>query len=99
MIIKYDKDLVEADGVHWVDALNNLLKYVNDLYIQVRTLRSRMSELEEEESVKLSPCPLCGGPAELIGETEFYIRCKACNLATRVFDEKGVVVSLWENRT
>ena len=47
---------------------------------------------------ELKPCPFCGGEAELMGVTIFWVQCRSCHVETLAVDHEEAAVKAWNRR-
>ncbi len=47
---------------------------------------------------RLKRCPFCGGEAEIVGYTIFWVTCKECTAETKDFDTKEEAIEAWNRR-
>lgn len=47
---------------------------------------------------ELKKCPFCGGEAEIVEYTIFWVTCKECAAETKDFDTKEEAIEAWNRR-
>lgn len=47
---------------------------------------------------ELKTCPFCGGEAELMGLSIFWVQCKDCHVETLAVDHEEDAVKAWNRR-